>query len=171
MQLLIPGLGLIVWTLLAFLVVFYILKKYAWPSIINGLRKREETIAESLATAERIKAEMAQMKSENESLLAQAREERAGMLKDAKIASDKTIADAKEKAKAEYDRIIRDAQNTIDQQKNAALIDVKNMIGKLVIEVAEKVIRKELDSRAEHEAYIKKLAEDISGITNNSLRN
>jgi F-type H+-transporting ATPase subunit b len=170
MQLLIPGLGLIVWTLLAFLVVFYILKKYAWPNILNGLRKREETIAESLATAERIKAEMAQMKSENESLLAQAREERAGMLKDAKIASDKTIADAKEKAKAEYDRIIRDAQNTIDQQKNAALIDVKNMIGKLVIEVAEKVIRKELDSRAEHEAYIKKLAEDISGISN-TLRN
>ena len=84
MQLLTPGLGLIIWTLLAFLVVFLILKKYAWPAILGGLKKREETIAESLASAERIKAEMAQMKSENESLLAQAREERAGMLKDAK---------------------------------------------------------------------------------------
>ena len=168
MQLLTPALGLIIWTLLAFLVVFFILKKFAWPSILNGLRNREETIAASLATAERIKAEMAQMKSENESLLAQAREERAGMLKDAKIASDKMISDAKEKAKVEYDRIIYDAQNTIDRQKNAAIIDVKNMIGKLVIEVAEKVIRKELDNRKDHEAYIKKLTEDITG---NSGRN
>src|SRR4029078_3594638 len=120
MQLLTPGLGLIVWTLLAFLVVFFILKKFAWPAIINGLRDREKTIAESLASAERIKAEMAQMKSENEALLAQAREERANMLKDARNASDKMIADAKDKAKVEYDRIITDAQNAIDQQKNAA---------------------------------------------------
>src|SRR4249920_1990447 len=133
MQLLVPGLGLIVWTLLAFLVVFFILKKYAWPNILNGLRKREETIAESLSTAERIKAEMAQMKSENESLLAQAREERAGMLRDARVAADKMISDAKDKAKAEYDRIITEAQGTIDQQKNAAVVEVKNMIGKMVI--------------------------------------
>src|SRR6478609_4038775 len=118
MQLLTPGLGLIIWTLLAFLVVFYILKKYAWPSILNGLQKREETIAASLSTAEKIKAEMALMKSENESLLAQAREERASMLKDARVAGDKMISDAKEKAKVEYDRIITDAQNAIDQQKN-----------------------------------------------------
>ena len=162
MQLLTPGLGLIIWTLLAFLVVFYILKKYAWPSILNGLQKREETIAASLATAEKIKAEMALMKSENESLLAQAREERANMLKDARLASDKLISDAKEKAKAEYDRIITDAQNAIDQQKNAAIVDVKNMIGKMVIEVTEKVIRRELVTTKEHEDYIKQLASDIT---------
>jgi F-type H+-transporting ATPase subunit b len=76
MQLLTPALGLIVWTLLAFLVVFFILKKFAWPAIINGLRQREETIAESLATAEKNKAEMAQMKSENEALLAGSRRTR-----------------------------------------------------------------------------------------------
>jgi F-type H+-transporting ATPase subunit b len=162
MQLLTPGLGLIIWTLLAFLVVFFILKKYAWPSILNGLRTREETIAASLATAEKIKAEMAQMKSENESLLAQAREERANMLKDARVAGDKMISDAKEKAKAEYDRIITDAQNAIDQQKNAAIVDVKNMIGKMVIEVTEKVIRRELVTTKEHEDYIKQLASDIT---------
>ena len=162
MQLLTPALGLIVWTLLAFLVVFFILKKFAWPAILNGLRKREETIAESLSTAERIKAEMAQMKSENESLLAQAREERAGMLKDARLAVDKMISDAKDKAKAEYDRIITDAQSTIDQQKNAAIVDVKNMIGKLVIEVTEKVIRRELVTTKDHEEYITQLASDIT---------
>jgi F-type H+-transporting ATPase subunit b len=166
MQLLTPALGLIVWTLLAFLVVFFILKKYAWPAIINGLRQREETIAASLATAEKIKAEMAQMKNENEALLAQAREERANMLKDARNASDKMVADAKDKAKIEYDRIITDAQNAIEQQKNAAITDVKNMIGKLVIEVAEKVIRRELVNRKDHEEYIRKMATDITNATN-----
>ncbi len=162
MQLLQPALGLIVWTLLAFLVVFFILKKYAWPAIINGLNERQKTIADSLASAEKIKAEMAQMKSENEALLAAAREERANMLKDARSASDKMIADAKDKAKLEYDRIITDAQGTIDQQKNAAIVDVKNMIGKLVIEVTEKVIRRELVTTKDHEEYIKQLASDIT---------
>src|SRR5215471_14982702 len=115
MQLLTPALGLIVWTLLAFLVVFFILKKYAWPAILNGLSKREQAIADSLATAERIKAEMAQFKNENEALLAQARSERASLLKEAKDASDKMIAEAKDKAKTEYNRIIADAESAIDQ--------------------------------------------------------
>jgi len=168
MQLLTPGLGLIVWTLLAFVVVFFILKKFAWPAIINGLRQREETIAGSLATAEKIKAEMAEMKSENESLLAQAREERANMLKDAKNASDKMVTEAKDKAKAEYDKILSDAQAAIELQKNPAITDVKNMIGSLVIEVAEKVIRRELVSRKDHEEYIKKMTADIRNVTDNA---
>ena len=161
MQLLTPGLGLIVWTLLAFLVVFFILKKYAWPAILGGLKKREETIAESLASAERIKVEMAQMKSENESLLAQAREERAGMLKDAKNTADKMVSDAKEKAKAEYDKILADAQSAIQQQKNAVLTDLKNQAGALIIEVAEKVLRQELSDKTKQETYIKQLTDEV----------
>src|SRR6185436_12714643 len=170
MQLLTPALGLIIWTLLAFLVVFFILKKYAWPSIINGLRKREQTIADSLATAERIKAEMAQFKNEHEALLVQARTERASILKEAKDASDKMIAEAKEKAKTEYNRIVTDAQAAIEQQKNAAIIDVKNLIGKMVVEVTEKLIRKELVSTKDHEEYILKLADDLTN-TNGNARN
>jgi F-type H+-transporting ATPase subunit b len=161
MQLLTPGLGLIIWTLLAFLVVFFILKKFAWPSILDGLRKREETIAASLASAEKIKAEMALMKSENESLLLQAREERANMLKDAKNTAEKMIADAKEKARSEYDKILADAQSAIQQQKNAVLTDLKNQVGSLVIEVAEKVLRKELNDKAKQENYIRELAEEV----------
>lgn len=167
MQLLTPGLGLIVWTLLAFLVVFFILKKFAWPAIINGLSEREKTIADSLATAEKIKAEMAQMKNENEALLAAAREERANMIKDARTTADKMVTEAKDKAKAEYDKILSDAQNAIELQKNAAITDVKNMIGNLVIEVAEKVIRRELVSREDHEEYIKKMTADIKSVAGN----
>lgn len=161
MQLLTPALGLIIWTLLAFLVVFFILKKFAWPAILNGLKKREETIADSLATAERIKAEMALMKSENEALLVQAREERALMLKDARNTADKMVTDAKEKARTEYDKIVADAQAAIQQQKNAVLIDIKNQVGSLIIEVAEKVIRQELSDKTKQENYIKQLAEEV----------
>jgi F-type H+-transporting ATPase subunit b len=161
MELLLPGLGLIVWTLIAFLVVFFILKKFAWKPILKSLKDRETNIADSIASAERVKAEMAQLKNENETLMAKAREERSAMIKEAKEASDKMIAEAKDKAKKEYDRILADAQAAIEQQKNAAIIDVKNQVGKLVIEVSEKVLRKELSNKAEQENYIKTLANDV----------
>src|ERR1700733_14176656 len=134
MQLLTPGLGLIIWTLVAFLIVFFILKKFAWPAIIGGLKKREETINDSLATAERVRAEMAQLKNENEELLAKAREERSQMLKEAREIKERIINEAKEQAKIEANKIITESQAAIDTQKMAALTDVKNQVGKLVIE-------------------------------------
>jgi F-type H+-transporting ATPase subunit b len=161
MELLSPSLGLLFWTLIAFIIVFLILRKFAWTPILSSLNEREKTISDSLATAEKVKAEMALLKSENEALLVKAREERAGMIKDAKNISDKMISDAKEKGKAEYDRILKDAQAAIEQQKMAALVDVKNQVGNLVMEVAEKVLRRELGNKAEQEKYISQLAEDV----------
>ena len=99
MKLLTPEFGLLLWTLLAFLVVFFILAKYAWPPIIKGLRERENSISSSLETAERVKAEMAQLKSENETLLARAREERAQLLKEARETKDKIINEEKYRPK------------------------------------------------------------------------
>jgi len=93
--------------------------------IIKGLNDREQSIADSIATAEKVKLEMAALKNENEALMAQAREERGIMIKEAKEQTLKMISDAKEKAKSEYDRIVADAQLAITQQKNAALTDVK----------------------------------------------
>lgn len=156
-----PGFGLFLWTLVAFIIVFLILKKFAWKPILQSLDDREKTIADSLATAQRVNAEMAQLKTDNEALLGKAREERAALLKDAKITSDKMVADAKERAKGEYDRIVADAQAAIEQQKMAALTDVKNQVGNLVIEVSEKVLRRELSDKAEQERYIVQLASDI----------
>ncbi len=161
MELLTPSFGLLIWTLLAFLIVFIILKKFAWKPILSSLKERETGIADSLAMADKVKAEMALMKSENETLLAQAREERAQMVKDAKDASAKMINEAKDKAKNEYDRIIAEAQIAIQQQKNAALTDVKNQVGNLVIEVSEKVLRRELVNKSEQENYIRQLAEVV----------
>ena len=161
MQLLTPAFGLIIWTLLAFLIVFFLLKKFAWPAIIGGLAKREKTIADSLATAERIKLEMAQMKNDNEAILTQAREERASMLKEAKETKDRMINDAKEEAKTQAAKIIADAHASIQNQKMAALTEIKNQVGSLVLEVSEKVLRKELSNKAQQEDYIKTLASEV----------
>ena len=161
MELLNPGLGLLVWTLLAFLIVFFLLKTLARKPILSTLKERETGIADAIASADKVKAEMAALKNENEVMMAKAREERAVMIKEAKETADKMVADAKEKAKAEFDRIVAEAQTAITQQKNAALTDVKNQVGSLVIEVAEKVLSRELSNKSEQENYIKQLAEGV----------
>ena len=161
MGLLQPGLGLMVWNLIGFLILLWILGKFAWKPILNSLKERETGIADSLATAERVKAEMAQLKSENEALLAKAREERAQLLKEARDTKDKIISEAKEQSKIEANKIITDANAAIQQQKMAALTDVKNQVGMLVIEVAEKILRRELGDKAQQEKYIKQLAEEV----------
>ena len=153
MDLLSPSFGLIIWTLLAFLIVFFILKKYAWPAITKGLKEREQGIADALSTAERVKAEMAQMKSEHEALLAQAREERAQILKEARETKEKIINESKETAKTEASKIVSEAM--------AAITDVKNQVGKMVIEVSEKILRRELGNKADQEAHIKGLVNEV----------
>jgi F-type H+-transporting ATPase subunit b len=161
MKLLLPEFGLLIWTLLAFLIVFFILGKYAWPVIVKGLKDRESGITDALATAERVKAEMAQLKSENEALLAQAREERAIMLKEARDTKDKIINEAKEQAKAEAGKLINDARAAIEVQKMAAITEVKNQIGNLVVDVSEKILRRQLQNKPEQESYIKQLTEEV----------
>ena len=162
MDLLLPGIGLLFWTLLAFAAVFFILRKYAWKIIIDSLNEREKGIAESLDTAKKVKAEMAALKSENEALLAKAREERALMLKEAKETRDKIVNDAKEQAKTDASKILADANAAIHTQKMAALTEIKNQIGNMVIEVSEKVIRKQLDNKAEQEKYIQQMAGELN---------
>jgi F-type H+-transporting ATPase subunit b len=160
MQLLTPDLGLLIWTLLAFLIVFFLLKKFAWPAIIKGLSDREQNIADAIASAEKVKLEMSQLKNDNEAFLTKAREERALLLKEAKEIKDKMISDAKEEAKAQAAKIVADAQVTINHQKMAAITDLKNQVGTLVIEVSEKILRRELSNKAEQELYIKQLASE-----------
>ena len=162
MELLTPSFGLIFWTLLAFIIVFVILRKFAWGPILNSLGEREKTIADSLATAERVKREMAQLKSENEELMAKAREERGLMLKEARETKDRIINEAKDQAKVEANKIIAEAQQAINAQKMAALTDVKNQVGKLVIEVTEKILRKQLATPEAQEAHIKDLVQEVN---------
>jgi F-type H+-transporting ATPase subunit b len=161
MELLLPELGLFIWTLLAFIIVFLILKKFAWKPILATLNDREKSIADSIASADKVRKEMANMKSENEQLLNQAREERSLMLKEAKETKDKIVSQAKAEATEEANKIMAEARSQIQNEKMAALTDVKNQMGKLVIEVSEKVLRKELSDKSAQESYISTLAKEI----------
>ncbi|MEI6948016.1 F0F1 ATP synthase subunit B [Paraflavisolibacter sp. H34] len=161
MSLLTPALGLIFWTLVAFIIVLIVLRKFAWKPILASLGERERTIADSLESAKRVKAEMAQLKSENEELMAKAREERSVMLKEARETKDRIVNEAKEQAKAEASKIIAEAQQAIQAQKMAALTDVKNQVGQLAIEVTEKILRKQLSTTEAQEAHIKGLVGEV----------
>jgi F-type H+-transporting ATPase subunit b len=161
MELLTPELGLFVWTLLALLIVFFILKKFAWKPILSTLSEREKGIADSIAAADRVKKEMALMQNENEKLMQQAREERGAMLKEAKLMSEQIVAKAKEETRLITDKMVSDAQQQIQQQKMAALTDVKNQIGALSVEVAEKVLRQQLSTEAAQNAYNELLAKEV----------
>lgn len=161
MELLLPKLGLILWTLVAFIIVLYILGKYAWKPILKSLDDREKNISDSILSAENMKKEMAAMHSENEALLAKAREERSQMMREAKEIRDRMIQDAKEQARQETNKIVADAQSVINQQKMAAITDLKNQVGNLVLEVSEKVLRRELNNKEDQEKYIRELAQNV----------
>ena len=161
MELLLPRLGLIFWTLLAFGIVFFILAKYAWKPILKSLNQREKNISDAILSTEKVKQEMASLKNENEILLAKAREERAIMMREAKETRDKIITEAREQARIETNKIIAGAQDAINQQKMAAITDLKNQVGNLVIEVSEKVLRRELNNKEEQEKYIQQLAANV----------
>lgn len=161
MSLLTPHLGFFIWTLVAFVIVLLLLKKFAWKPILKSLNDREANIAGSIATAERVKGEMAQLQNENEALLARAREERGQLLKEARETKDRIISEAKEQAKDEANKIITEAQVAISAQKMAALTEVKNQVGQLVIEISEKILKRELAGKEAQEAHIRGLVDDV----------
>lgn len=161
MELLLPKLGLIFWTLIAFGITLWILGKYAWKPILKSLDEREKNISDSILSADNVRKEMAALKSENEALLSKAREERSQMMREAKEIRDKIIQEAREQARKETNKIVGDAQSVINQQKMAAITDLKNQVGNLVLEVSEKVLRRELNNKEDQEKYIRQLTQNV----------
>ena len=161
MQLINPGFGLIFWMTLAFLIVFFILKKFAWKPILASLKEREESIEDALKSAEEAKKEMASLKAANEELLREAREERDAMLTDARKIKEQVIAEAREKANKEAGIIVENAREQINSEKQAALTELKNLIATYSIEIAEKVLQEELSDKKKQQAYVDKLLKEI----------
>lgn len=161
MDLLNPEIGLFFWSLLAFLIVLFLLKKFAWKPILSALDEREKGIADAIASAERMRQEMGLIHAENEKLLAKAREERTQIIKEAREMQDKMIGEARDRARMEADKILADANDQIHRQKMAALTDVKNQIGKLSVEVAEKILRQQLTGVDAQNKLMAELTEDI----------
>ncbi len=156
-----PEIGLLFWSVLIFALVWIVIGKYAFKPIANALKEREHNIEQALKAAELARAEMAKMQSENEVLLAQAREERSHMLREAKDMGARMIQDAEQKARQQTSRMIEDARQEIEQQKNAVIGELKNEAAKLSIEIAGKVLRRELSSPADQEAYVRQLIEEV----------
>lgn len=149
-----PELGLWFWTTVVFVILWTLLAKVAWGPIVGGLRAREESIANSLQEAENARAEMASLKADHNKLLMDAKEERAKILKEAKEIKEGIIADAKEQAKEEAAKVLADAKEAINNEKMAAITQVKNLVGTSAISLAKEVLKRELDNKSKHEKFI-----------------
>lgn len=156
-----PDPGLFFWTTVIFLLFWLILGKLAFGPIAKALRKRENDIQNSLDEAKKAREDMSKLIAKNEQLLAQAREERSKILKEAKEAKDNIVQEAKVQAKEEARKIVTNAKQEIENQRMAAIIDLKNQFGIIALEIAEKVLRKELKSDANQEKFVNKLVDEI----------
>ena len=148
------SLGTVIWTSIAFLIVVFILAKFAWKPILHSIKEREDSIQEALEYAEKAKEMMRELKEDNEKLLQQARLERDELLKSARDTKDKIISDSKEKASEEGEKIIKSAKEAINAEKAAAMAELKNHVAALSIEIAEKILRQELSKDAKQQELI-----------------
>jgi len=155
-----PDIGLLFWTSIIFLITWFMLGRFAFRPIQNALKDREDYIQDSLDEAKKTKAEMANLKAENEKILAEAREERTKILKEAKEAKEKMIAEAKEQARAEAKKISNTAKTEIENQKMAAMVDLKNQSGLLALQIAEKIMKKDLTASGAHESFVADLVNE-----------
>lgn len=161
MDLITPEFGLVFWTLITFLVLLFILRKFAWNPILGAVSEREERIKDALASAEKARQEMENLQADNERILQEARAEREAMLKDAREMKAKMIADAKDEAQSQASKMIQQAQAAIESEKKAAMAELKSHVAGLSIEIAEKVVRDELSNKDKQ----LKLVENMLGET------
>ena len=156
-----PEFGLFFWTLLFFLLFWLLIGQFAFKPITESLKKRETDIQDAIDSAKKTREEMTNMKAENEKILAEAREERAKILSDAKDTKNSIISEAREKAKEEASKVINSAMVDIDNQKKQAMAEVKDQVSKMALDIAEKIIRKELQSSPDQQSFAKKLVDDL----------
>ncbi|TSA25735.1 MAG: ATP synthase F0 subunit B [Bacteroidetes bacterium] len=155
MELITPGLGLIFWMAVPFLILLLLLRKFAWKPILKSLKDRETSIHDALHAADLAKEEMKQLQFSNEELLRQAKDERDAILRDARKVRDAIIEESKEKAKEEAARIIASARESIQNEKMAAMTDLKNQLAEVSLEIATKVLEHELADARKQEAFIR----------------
>jgi F-type H+-transporting ATPase subunit b len=157
-----PGIGLIFWTSVVFLLLLVLLGKYAWKPILNAIKTREQSIQDALSSADKALNDMRELQANNEKILNQARSERDSMLKEARETKDAIIAEAKQKAQADADRIMSTAREQITNEKNAAVADLKNQVAVLSIEIAEKILKAELSNDEKQKTLVSNLMKDVN---------
>ena len=154
------ALGTVFWSTISFLVVLVLMRRLAWGPILQGLKDREEEIDGALNKAKEARAEIENLQADNERLLQEARVERDGMLRDARDMADKLVADAKQQAKDEGERMIEQAKQAIDGERAAAVADLKAEVAKLSLDIAEKLVRQELKDDAAQQELVGRMITD-----------
>ena len=162
MSLLLPDSGLLFWMTLVFLVVFFILKKWGFPSIIKMVNERKEYIDESLAKAEEANLRLANIQKQGEELLMEAREKQAQILREASETRETIVGQAQEKAREESARILSEAKAEIESQKQAAIRDIRAQVAELSVQIAEKILHKQLSGSAEQTQLIDSLLDEVA---------
>ena len=161
MDLITPDVGLLFWTLISFTILYLILRKFAWGPILGAVNEREEGIRNALLLAEKTRKEMASLQSDNEQTLKKARVEREALLKEAREIKQKLIDEAKNEAKNEAKKIIIQAQETIQSEKNAAIVDLKNQVASLSVDIAEKVLQEKVSNDKAQMSLVQELIKDV----------
>jgi len=161
MEFLTPGTGLLFWQVIIFLALVLLLGKFAWKPILSSLKEREESIQKALDSAEKAKQEMSSLKSDNEKLLKEAREERDKILRDARTMSNQLHDEAQTNAKKTADKIIADAKSIINTEKQAALNDIKAQVAMFSLEIAGKLIKKNLSDDKSQKELTETLIKDL----------
>ena len=162
MDLVIPSIGLIFWTSLVFIILLFLLGKFAWKPILNSVKERETKIETALEASEKAREEMAALKSQNEDLRKKALVERDVLLKEAREMKDKIVAEAKNTAKEEGERIIESAREAIKNEKMAAVTEIKNQVATLSIEIAEKIVKEKLSTDEKQKTLVDGLVKEIN---------
>ena len=162
MDLVTPEFGLIFWTLITFLVLLFILKKFAWKPILSAVSEREQGIRDALASAVEARKEMENLQADNERILKEARVEREAMLKEARELKNKMIDDAKQDAKLEASKLITQAKAAIEAEKKATIADLRSQVAKISISIAEKVVREELSNTEKQEKLVESMLDNTT---------
>tara|TARA_B100001109_G_scaffold216739_1_gene186251 strand:+ start:56 stop:550 length:495 start_codon:yes stop_codon:yes gene_type:complete len=162
MDLVTPEFGLIFWTLITFLALLFILKKFAWKPILSAVSEREQGIRDALASAVEARKEMENLQADNERILKEARVEREAMLKEARELKNKMIDDAKQDAKLEASKLITQAQAAIEAEKKATIADLRSQVAKISISIAEKVVREELSNTEKQEKLVESMLDNTT---------
>lgn len=157
-----PSLGLMIWTTLVFLVLLFLLTKFAWKPVLKAVKERESKIDDALKAAENAKLEMAKLKSQNEDMKQEAIAAREAMMKEAKETKDNIIAEAKNIAKTESEKIISSAREEIKTEKNAAMSEIKNQVAMLSIEIAEKIVKEKMGADDKQKALVDNIIEEVN---------
>lgn len=161
MELVTPGIGLIFWMTIAFGLVLWVLAKYAWKPIMNAIEERERNIDNALQQAEMAKKEIETFRVNNQELINQARIERDNMLRETVQLKEKIMLEAKEKAAQESEKLIQKTRDQLELEKKAVIADLKSQVGKLSIEIAEKLLEREMKDKETHREYLEELIKEV----------